>query len=80
MKILSSFTRHQVYPNLYECLCSAEHKDILKNVGFFFSTVEVNGASKQPGYKLSSEYLPCAPCVQNKDMMTEFSLLGELSL
>ncbi len=34
MKILSSFTHPQVVPNLYECLCSAEHKeDILKNVG-----------------------------------------------
>ncbi len=26
MKILSSFTHSQVFPNLYECLCSAEHK------------------------------------------------------
>ncbi len=26
MKILSSFTHPQVFPNLYECLCSAEHK------------------------------------------------------
>ncbi len=26
MKILSSFTNPQVIPNLYECLCSAEHK------------------------------------------------------
>ncbi len=26
MKILSSFTHPQVVPNLYECLCSAEHK------------------------------------------------------
>ncbi len=26
MKILSSFTLPQVVPNLYECLCSAEHK------------------------------------------------------
>ncbi len=25
-KILSSFTHPQVVPNLYECLCSAEHK------------------------------------------------------
>ncbi len=33
MKILSSFTHPQVVPNLYECLCSAEHKeDILKKV------------------------------------------------
>ncbi len=26
LKILSSFTHPQVVPNLYECLCSAEHK------------------------------------------------------
>ncbi len=26
MKIVSSFTHPQVGPNLYECLCSAEHK------------------------------------------------------
>ncbi len=26
MKILSSFTPPQVVPNLYECVCSAEHK------------------------------------------------------
>ncbi len=26
MKILSSFTHPQVVPNLYECLCSADHK------------------------------------------------------
>ncbi len=26
MKIMSSFTYPQVVPNLYECLCSAEHK------------------------------------------------------
>ncbi len=26
MKILSSFTHPQVVPNLYEFLCSAEHK------------------------------------------------------
>ncbi len=27
MKILSSFTHPQVDPNLYECVCSAEHKE-----------------------------------------------------
>ncbi len=26
MNILSSFTHPQVVPNLYECLCSVEHK------------------------------------------------------
>ncbi len=34
IKIVSSFTHPQVVPNLYECVCSAEHKDdILKNEG-----------------------------------------------
>ncbi len=41
-------------------------EDILKNVGngavldhsIVFPTMEVNGAPKQPDYKLSSEYLP----------------------
>ncbi len=71
MKIVSSFTHPQVVPNLYECLCSAEHKGRyfeecgkqsssgapLTSIMFFFPTMEVNGAPKQPGYKLSSEYL-----------------------
>ncbi len=72
MKILSSFTHPQVVPNLYECLCSAEHKGRyseecgkqsssgapLTSIVLFFPTMEVNGAPKQPGYKLSSKYLP----------------------
>ncbi len=56
-------------------------EDILKNVGkqsssgapltsivFFFPTMEVkvNGAPKQPGYKLSSEYLPLRSAEQKK--------------
>ncbi len=71
MKILSSFTHPQVVPNLYECVCS-EHKGRyfeecgkqsssgapLTSIVFFFPTIEVNGAPKQPDYKLSSEYLP----------------------
>ncbi len=67
MKILSSFTHPQVVPNLYECLCSAELKGRYSEEcgkqsssdfhSIFFSTMEVNGAPKQPGYKLSSEYL-----------------------
>ncbi len=63
MNILSSFTHPQVVPNLYECLCSAEHKGRYSeecgkqsSSGYFFPTMEVNGASKQPGYKLSSKY------------------------
>ncbi len=68
MKILSSFTHPQVVPNLYECLCSAEHKGRYSEERgkqsssgapvFFFPTLEVNGAPKQPDYKLPSEYLP----------------------
>ncbi len=71
MKILSSFTLLQVVPNLYEFICSAEHKGrYYEECGkqsssgapltfiVFFPTKEVNSAPKQPGYKLSSEYLP----------------------
>ncbi len=62
MKILSSFTHPQVVPNLYECLCSAEHKGryseecgkqsssgayYLHSI-YIFPTMEVNGAPKQP--------------------------------
>ncbi len=71
MKILSSFTHPQVVPNLYECVCSAEHKGgyseewgkqsssgaPLTSIVFFFPTMEVNGAPKQHGYKLYSKYL-----------------------
>ncbi len=72
MKILSSFTHPHVVPNLYECLCSAEHKGRyseecgkqsssgapLTSIVFIFPTMEVNCAPKQSGYKLSSECLP----------------------
>ncbi len=78
MKILSSFTHPQVVPNLYECLCSAEHKGRyseecgkqsssgapLTSIVFFFPTMEVNGAPKQPGSKLSSKYLPLCSAEQ----------------
>ncbi len=78
MKMLSSFTHPQVVPNLYECLCSAEHKGRyseecgkqsssgvpLTSIVFFFPTMEVNGAPKQPGYKLSSKYLPLCSAEQ----------------
>ncbi len=51
MKILSSFTQPQVFPNLYECVCSAEHKgryseEFGKPSSIFCPTVEVNGAPK----------------------------------
>ncbi len=104
MKILSSFTHPQVVPNLYECLCSAEHKGRysdecgkqsssgapLTSIVFFFPTMEVNGAPKQPGYKLSSKYLPLCSAEQVISFRfrttwgwvndEEFSFLGELSL
>ncbi len=78
IKILSLFTHPQVVPNLYECLCSAEHKGRyseecgkqsssgapLTSIVFFFPTMEVNGAPKQPGYKLSSKYLPLCSAEQ----------------
>ncbi len=78
MKILSWFTHPQVDPNLYECLCSAEHKGRyseecgkqsssgapLTSIVFFILTMEVNGAPKQPGYKLSSKYLPLCSAEQ----------------
>ncbi len=80
MKILSAFTHPQVVPNLYEFLCSAEHKGRyseecgkrsnsgapLTSIVFFFPTMEVNGAPKQPGYKLSSKYLPLCSAEQRK--------------
>ncbi len=70
MKILSSFTHPQVVRNLYECVFSAEHKGryseecgkqsssraSLTSIVFCFP-MEVNGAPKQPGNKLSSKYL-----------------------
>ncbi len=78
MKILSSFTHPQVVPNLYECVCSAEHKGRyseecgkqsssgapLTSIVFFFPTMEVNGAPKQPGYKLPSKYIPLCSAEQ----------------
>ncbi len=74
---MSSFTHPQVVPNLYECICSAEHKGrYSEECGkqsssgapltsiVFFPTMEVNGAPKQPGYKLSSKYLPLCSAEQ----------------
>ncbi len=73
MKILSSITDPNVVPNLYECLCSAEHKAryseecgkqssyraLLTSIVFFsYYGSQVNVAPKQAGYKLSSKYPP----------------------
>ncbi len=87
MKILLSFTHPQVVPNLYECVCSAEHKGRysekcgkqsssgapLTSILFRFPTMEVNGAPKQPGYKLSSNIFLCVR--QNKEIHTGLELL-----
>ncbi len=78
MKIQSSFTHPQVVPNLCECVCSAEHKGRyseecgkqsssgapLTSIVFVFPTMKVNGAPKQPDYKLSSKYLPLCSAEQ----------------
>ncbi len=55
---------------MYECICSAEHKEDIEECekteqfwgtidfhSICFPTMEVNGAPKQPGYKLYSKYL-----------------------
>ncbi len=61
MKILSSITDPNVVPNLYECLCSAEHKaryseecgkqssyrSPLTSIVFFFPTMEVKSTLPQ---------------------------------
>jgi len=74
MRTLSSFTPPQVVPNLYECLCSAEHVGRMWETEQFwgtidfhsilFPTMEVNGAPKQPGYILSSKYIPLCSAKQ----------------
>ncbi len=82
------FTHAQVVEisNLYECLCSAEHKvryyeeyGKQSSSGSYIykknPTMEVNSAPKQPGYKLSSKYLPYAQ--QNKYIHTDLELLED---
>ncbi len=78
MKILSSFTHPQVVSNLYECVCSAEHKGRyseewgkqsssgapLTSIVLFFPAMEVNGAPKQRDYNLSSKYVPLCSAEQ----------------
>ncbi len=72
MKILSSFT-HLVFPNLNikgryseECGKQSSSGAPLTSIVFFLllPTMEVNGAPKQPGYKLSSKYLPLCSAEQ----------------
>ncbi len=61
-------------------------EDVLKNEAnravldhsIFIPTVEVNGAPKQPAYKVSSQHLPLCSAEQThsyrEEMMTDFSL------
>ncbi len=55
MSILSSFTRHQVVPNLYECVCSEHKGKYFEECGkqYISPTVEVNGATKQTFFRIS---------------------------
>ncbi len=92
MKILSSFAHPQVVPNLNECICSAEHKGRyseecekqssseapLTSIVLCFPTMEVNGAPKQPGYKLSSKYLPLCSAEQRNSY--RFGTTGSYNL
>ncbi len=87
MKILSSFTHPQVVPNLYECLCSAEHKGRyseecgkqsssgapLTSIVFFFLLWK----SMVPQNNLVTNFLQnIFLCVQqNKDIHTGLELL-----
>ncbi len=59
-RLLSSFTNHQVVPNLYEFLSFAEHKSgkilIAKQLTvaidiYFFHTIEFNGYHQLFGYQ-----------------------------
>ncbi len=78
MKILSSSTHPQVDPNLYECVCSAEHKGRyseeslqsgcfgapLTSIVGKENTMEVNGAPELLCFPHSSEYLPLCSAEQ----------------
>ncbi len=74
MKILSSFTHPQVVHNLYEILCSAEHKGWYLATMLFWGTVdsivgnqntmEVNGAPELLSCPYSSQYLPLCSAEQ----------------
>ncbi len=78
--IIKQFTHPQVVPNLYECLCSAEHKGrYSEECGKQSSsgapltsivkkkkknTMEVNGAPELLCFPHSSEYLPLCSAEQ----------------
>ncbi len=92
MKNMSSFTYllTQVVPNLYECLCSAEHKGrYSKECGkqshsgapltsiLFFPLLWKSSAPKQTGYKLSSKYLPLCSIEQRNSYRFNYLRVSE---
>ncbi len=99
MKILSSFTHSRVFPNLYECVCSAKHKeryseDCGNRAVLIIVFVSLLWKSMVPQNSLITNFLQnIFLCVQqnkhihtgleileDEEMMTELSFLGELSL
>ncbi len=75
MTIMSPFTHPQVIPRMSLC-CWTQRKifwrmweteqfwDTIDYHSIYFPTMEVNGAPKQPVYKLSSKYLPLCSAEQ----------------
>ncbi len=83
MKILSSFT--QVFPDLYECVCSAEHKGRYSeecgtpsSIGApltFSLTMEVNGAQNNLIKNFLQNIFLCVQ--QNKHIHTGLEILED---
>ncbi len=66
MKILSSFTHPQVVPNLYECLCSAEHK------GRYSEECEKQSSSGAPLTSIVFLFLLWKSMVPQNSLVTNF--------
>ncbi len=90
MNILSSFTQPQVVTNLYECVCSAEHKDRYSEeceqseTEQFWGNIDLHSIfffvlwkSMVPQNRLVTNFLQnIFPCVrQNKHIHTGLELL-----
>ncbi len=81
MKILSSFPLPQVDPNLYECVCSAEHKgryseECGKQQFWIIVLFLLLWKSMVPQNSLITNFLQnIFLCVQNKDIHTGLELL-----
>ncbi len=66
MKILSSFTHPQVVPNLYECLCSAEH------IGRYFEECGKQSRSGAPLTSIVFVFLIWKSMVPQNSLITIF--------